>query len=173
MDSPVPEHHPQFQLHIEPPPSPPSPLFHALPSLPNFRDIGGWPIASPSPSSPSQPKHVRTNIIFRSSAPTSITPTDISALYALNIRTIYDLRSAPQIAASGGVKEIEGIRRVWIPVFVGEEATEEKIRERYGNYGGEGVKVSVPNRLLSHFNVEVWKEGCNELDDVLTCLRES
>jgi hypothetical protein len=114
------------------PPIPPtSPPFHPLPSIPNFRTIGGWPI---SPTT-----HVRP-LICRGSDTTRLTPTDIHALLALNIRTDFDLRSASQVAKLGYRDLSEwGITRVWCPVF-GEEG-EGDVERRYGLYASEDVAV--------------------------------
>jgi hypothetical protein len=121
-------------MHTTPPslPSPPiSPPFHSISSLPNFRTIGGWPI---SPTT-----HVRP-LIYRGSDTTHLTPTDIHALLALNIRTDFDLRSASQVAKLGYRDLSEwGIRRVWCPVF-GEEGKGD-VERRYGLYASEDVAV--------------------------------
>ncbi|KAF1950607.1 putative tyrosine-protein phosphatase [Byssothecium circinans] len=119
-------------------PSPPAyPPFQPIPGLSNFRDVGGWPI-TPSRTSPS-PQHVRRNLIFRGGDTTRITPEGEAKLRQLGVKKDYDLRSKQQIEKTGGVKEMEGIERVWTPVFGEEEYTEEKARERYELYAGEGT----------------------------------
>jgi hypothetical protein len=128
--------------HPSPPPtSLPSPLFHAIPSLPNFRDIGGYPILPPFPS---PPQYVRTSLIYRGSDTTHITPADIQRLASLNITTDFDLRSASQISALG-YKDLGawGIQRIWSPVFVAknEEGEKGKVLERYAMYASEDVNV--------------------------------
>jgi hypothetical protein len=109
----------------------PTPPFHPLPSLPNFRTIGGWPI---SPTT-----HVRP-LIYRGSDTTHLTATDIHALLALNIRADFDLRSASQVAKLGYRDLSEwGIERIWCPVF-GEERDGD-VERRYGLYASEDVAV--------------------------------
>jgi hypothetical protein len=109
----------------------PTPPFHPLPSLPNFRTIGGWPI---SPTT-----HVRP-LIYRGSDTTHLTPADIHALLALNIRADFDLRSASQVAKLGYRDLREwGIERIWCPAFV--EEMEGDVERRYGLYTSEDVAV--------------------------------
>ncbi|OAL02214.1 hypothetical protein IQ06DRAFT_132578 [Phaeosphaeriaceae sp. SRC1lsM3a] len=118
----------------------PTPPFHSLSSLPNFRDIGGWPIISST-----TPKHVRTDLIFRGPDITHISPEDIASLQTLNISTDYDLRSAGQITKLGCRDLSEyGIRRVWCPVYSDEDgkSEEEAVRRRYEQYASDDVSVS-------------------------------
>ncbi|KAH9905331.1 protein-tyrosine phosphatase-like protein [Xylariomycetidae sp. FL2044] len=88
----------------------PSPPFHSIPGLPNFRDIGGYPISSSSSSTstittttttttPSPPKKavVRRGLVFRSSEPSRVSDAGVARLRALGIRTVYDLRSQVEI----------------------------------------------------------------------------
>lgn len=121
-----------------PPSHPDSPPFHIVPGLSNFRDIGGWPIAT-SPGAP--PRHVRKGILFRGSDTNRITPKGAEKLRQLGIKTDFDLRSKQQIEKTGGYKEISGIQRRWTPVFAEEEYTEEAARQRYELYAGEGTTV--------------------------------
>jgi hypothetical protein len=118
----------------------PSPPFHILQSLPNFRDIGGWPIFSNHDS----PKHLRTNLIYRGPDTTRISPEDIAAIQNLGIATDYDIRSAGQVAKLGfrDLSEYD-IRRVWCPVFSDEDmkAEEEGVKRRYEQYASEDVSV--------------------------------
>ncbi|KAF2634121.1 hypothetical protein P280DRAFT_334589 [Massarina eburnea CBS 473.64] len=113
------------------------PPFHRIPGLSNFRDIGGWPITLSSPSS--TPSHVRKGLIYRGSDTTRITPDGEACLRELGIKRDYDLRSRQQIEKTGGYKDIDGIERVWTPVFGEEGYTEEKARERYKMYAGDGT----------------------------------
>jgi hypothetical protein len=132
------------------PAAPSSHPFHTIPGVPNFRDIGGWPITSPSASS--HPQHVKTGIIFRGSDPLRITPIGISCLQNLNIKTIFDLRSKQQVEKLG-IRELSeyGIARKWTPVFNDEEYGEEKVKERYEMYASEGteVRVSIPSLTMN------------------------
>tara|TARA_R110002003_G_scaffold200_1_gene15634 strand:+ start:2379 stop:2816 length:438 start_codon:yes stop_codon:yes gene_type:complete len=102
----------------------------------NFRDIGGWSIASPTS------KHVRQNLIFRGSDTIRITPAGVAKLQELNVQTDFDLRSRQQIEKLG-VRDLGewGIQRVWSPVFGDEEYTEAKARERYELYASENPAV--------------------------------
>ena len=122
------------------PAAPTFPPFHPIPGVSNFRDIGGWPITSPSTA----PKHVRKGLIFRGGDTTRITPTGISKLQDLNVKTDCDLRSKQQIEKAGRFKDLGewGITRIWSPVFGEEEYTEEKARARYEYYASEDTAVS-------------------------------
>jgi hypothetical protein len=121
----------------------PSPPFHPIPSLPNFRDIGGSPIVSPNTSS-SLAHHVRTSLIYRGSDTTHIPPAAIHRLLALNITTDFDLRSASQIAVLG-YQDLSawGIQRVWSPVFGDGESEKGKTLARYAMYASEDVNVCI------------------------------
>lgn len=59
-----------------------------LATLPNLRDIGGWPTADG--------RVVRHGMVFRSTALHSLSDDDGAALRALGITTIYDLRTAKE-----------------------------------------------------------------------------
>ncbi|TVY55265.1 Tyrosine-protein phosphatase, partial [Lachnellula suecica] len=130
----------------QPPSSPPElqPPFISISGLSNFRDIGGWPIP---PSSA-----VRSGILYRGPDLTSITSTGIAQLHALGIKVIFDLRSTPQITRAGGAREIEGITRVWCPVFGAEEYSQEKAGRRYVQYASEGTEgiVQAFLEILTH-----------------------
>ncbi|KAF2201178.1 hypothetical protein GQ43DRAFT_440818 [Delitschia confertaspora ATCC 74209] len=124
-------------LHPSPFPSHP---FIPVPSLSNFRDIGGWPIYSPSNPSICT-GHVRPGIIYRGSDTNRIQPSGIHILRdTLNIKTDFDLRSTQQIEATGGYKDLDGIRRIWAPIFKEEEYTEEAARRRYQMYAEDGTE---------------------------------
>lgn len=120
------------------PSSPDSPPFHVIPGLPNFRDIGGWPIANPT-GNPSC--YVRKGLLFRGSDTNRITSEGEERLRQLGITTDFDLRSKQQIEKTGGYKDIAGIERKWTPVFADEQYTEEAARKRYELYAGEGTEV--------------------------------
>ena len=124
---------------LEPPLSPPTfPPFCFIPGLSNFRDVGGWPIVAPL----GPLRHVRKGILYCGSDTNRITPEGAEALRKLGIKVDFDLRSKQQIDKTGGYKEIEGITRMWAPVFAEEEYTEEAARARYELYAGEGTDVS-------------------------------
>jgi hypothetical protein len=111
---------------------PTSPPFHIIPSLSNFRTIGGWPISSTI--------FVRYNIIYRGSDTTHITPSGIRALTDLNICTDFDIRSTSQVAKLGYRDLSEwGITRIWCPVF--REEKQGDVERRYELYASEDVEV--------------------------------
>ncbi|CAI2200420.1 15980_t:CDS:2, partial [Funneliformis geosporum] len=70
---------------------------------------------------------------------TSITNHGIATLRKLNIQKIFDLRSNPEVNKMG-IKYIEGIIRVHVPVFKEEDYSPEKLFERWNLYlnGVEG-----------------------------------
>ncbi|KAI0130577.1 tyrosine phosphatase [Xylariales sp. AK1849] len=115
----------------------PSPPFISIEGLPNFRDIGGYPISS-SPN-----KLIRRNLVFRSSEPSKVTEAGILKLQSLEITDVYDLRSRQELekdARSGAgrqPKEWEGARRVFAPVFLDLDYSPEAIALRFVNYAGE------------------------------------
>ena len=132
-----------------PPPNPeglPAPLIF-LPTLTNLRDIGGYPLPSP----PHQPNaHVRKGLLYRSASPHSCSDEDLAILHdTLGIRTVFDLRSTPEVVRSGGSDALDqkldaaGMRRVWAPVFADEDYSPEKIALRFQYYGSEGSEVRV------------------------------
>ncbi|KAF2704742.1 putative tyrosine-protein phosphatase, partial [Pleomassaria siparia CBS 279.74] len=142
--------------------------FHLAPGLSNFRDIGGWPIASPS--SPSEiVAHVRPGIVYRGSDTNRIQPTGISKLQELNIKTDFDLRSKQQIENAGGFKDMGewGIERRWAAVFSDESYTEDAARKRYELYAGEGTEG-----IVEAF-VDILIEGAPMIRDVLGHLRKT
>ncbi|KAH8660878.1 protein-tyrosine phosphatase-like protein [Tricladium varicosporioides] len=110
-----------------------NPPFIPIPGLSNFRDIGGYPV-TPSLS-------VRKGILYRGPDLAPITSAGEQKLKELGIEVIFDLRSVPQIERAGGVKEVEGIKRVWCPVFEEGEYTAEKAGLRYSQYASEGTEV--------------------------------
>ncbi|KAI1865169.1 hypothetical protein JX265_008216 [Neoarthrinium moseri] len=121
-------------------PNLPSPPFVYVQGLPNFRDIGGYPVAS-------QPgKIVRHGVVFRSSEPSKVTDDGVAQLQALSIADVYDLRSRQEIerdAAQGHgrqAKEWAGARRIFAPVFLDEDYSPEAIALRFKNYADESSK---------------------------------
>jgi hypothetical protein len=96
----------------------PSPPFVTMQGIANFRDLGGYAIAS------DPKKSVRMNYIFRCAEPTSATEQDITKINTeLKVTHIYDLRSNPEIEklqVSGGKGKVvnwPGVERVYCPVF--------------------------------------------------------
>ncbi|KAF4548864.1 Hypothetical protein D9617_25g061940 [Elsinoe fawcettii] len=149
-------------------PSLPSPPFIHCPGLANLRDIGGYPIHSPSfPTI----KSVRRGVLYRSADPSRITPEGLSLLSDLGITTVFDLRSMPEIqrvgAEWGGVgvdaspfysaeesveaRDEKKIERIWTPVFPEQDYSPEKVGLRYKAYtkGAEGFRDAYKDILSS------------------------
>lgn len=126
------------------PPHPDFFPFHIAPGLSNFRDVGGWPVASPNDESTTV-GHVRRGILYRGSDTNRIQPAGIEKLVELGIKTDFDLRSKQQIEKAGGFRNLAdegwGIERKWTPVFPEEGYTEEEARRRYELYAGDGTEV--------------------------------
>lgn len=121
----------------------PSPPFIAIEGLPNFRDIGGYPIAS-APG-----KTVRRGIVFRSSEPSKVTDQGVAKLQELKITDVYDLRSRQEMekeAREGQgrqAKEWEGAKRIFAPVFVDGDYSPEALALRFKNYADDSSEVRV------------------------------
>lgn len=125
--------------------------FHVIDGLVNFRDLGGFRIAAGSD------EFVRPNLIFRSAAPSQLTPEAVSRLQALGIRHVYDLRSRAEIdrvtrmGEAGKVTELDGAQRVFVPVFLDQDYTPEAIALWYKRFSSEGPEVSCdPGARLRH-----------------------
>ncbi|KAK7745178.1 hypothetical protein SLS62_009891 [Diatrype stigma] len=120
------------------PPAPatlPNPPFVIILGLPNFRDLGGYPIAL-------QPgKVVRRNLIFRSAEPSRTTDEGIEALKKLGITHVFDLRSEQEFergvkhGLNRPIKEWEGAVRIFAPVFRHEDYSPEAVALRFQHYG--------------------------------------
>ncbi|KAK2064885.1 tyrosine phosphatase [Colletotrichum caudatum] len=117
----------------------PSPPFHAIPGLPNFRDAGGYPIDA-------QPGYIlRPGIIFRSAEPSRLTDDGVTRLQDLGITHVYDLRSTielkrlAQAGTSCDVREWPGAQRVFVPVFLDQDYGPEAIALRYRNYSSDST----------------------------------
>ena len=63
-----------------------------LSSLPNLRDLGGWPTADGG--------RVRRGVLYRSTELGHLSDADLSAVQALGLRTVVDLRTAAERDAS-------------------------------------------------------------------------
>ena len=118
----------------------PSPPFLDIPGLPNFRDLGGYPIAL-------QPgKAVRRGVVFRSGEPSQTTDEGIAKLRELGIAHVYDLRSNKELerdkknGKDRGIKEWEGAKRIYAPVFRDEDYSPEVTAQRLEGYK-DGAEV--------------------------------
>ncbi|RYO80786.1 hypothetical protein DL766_002668 [Monosporascus sp. MC13-8B] len=127
----------------------PNPPFIEIPGLPNFRDLGGYPIAS-------QPrKVVRRGVVFRSAEPSRTTDEGVSRLQRLGITHVYDLRSEQEFERGNKyglnrpVKEWEGARRVFAPVFRHEDYSPEAVALRFQNYGS-GPESRPYHQIITH-----------------------
>ena len=135
----------------------PSPPFVRIAGIPNFRDLGGWPVSKSSNYS------IRKEIIYRCGAPSKIKQDGITTLQRLGVTHIYDLRSAPEIkkaqdAGRGGVVEWEGCERVFAPVFSNKDYSPESLAVRYKDYATSGTEVNDLASLLprNHTDIEIY-----------------
>lgn len=120
----------------------PSPPFIAITGIPNFRDLGGYPVAG------SKTHSLRRGVVYRCGEPTSVKEDGIHTISELGITHIYDLRSNNEIernvaAGRGGVKEWEGCERIFVPVFPDQDYSPEQLAVRFNDYAG-GTEVSEP-----------------------------
>ncbi|KAF2673010.1 hypothetical protein BT63DRAFT_143598 [Microthyrium microscopicum] len=131
------------------------PPFITVPSLGNLRDVGGLQSSTPSPSATAQ--SIRSKILYRAADPSNVPLEGLSKLHnELRIRTIFDLRSAPEISNAGGVSDWEGriaqfnsahggpsnaVTRYWTPVFRAEDYGPESVALRFRDYGHSDVTV--------------------------------
>lgn len=124
----------------------PSPPFVTLEGIPNFRDIGGWPIAGQAT------KSVRRNRIFRCGEPTKATATDISKVKSLGVSCVFDLRSNPEIksrlgsdvagAGGQGAADWPGVERRFVPVFPDQSYDPVSLAASHKDYMSEDAQVS-------------------------------
>lgn len=101
-------------------------------------------------SPPEVQRHVRKGLLYRGSDTINIKLEGEARLRELGVKTDFDLRSKQQIEKAGGYREMEGIERIWAPVFAEEQYTEEAARQRYELYAGEGTEVSMLRREVNH-----------------------
>lgn len=123
------------------------PPFITVEGIPNFRDLGGHGLATPTTHS------VRQGIVYRCGEPQNVTENGITTMQELGITHIYDLRSADELkknaaAGRGRVVEWEGCQRVFAPVFLEQDYSPEIIAEqlatRFRDYASKGTEVSFP-----------------------------
>jgi protein tyrosine/serine phosphatase len=106
----------------------PSPPFVNVDGVKNFRDLGGYAIRGRNNVT------VRRGVIYRSAHPSRITPDGISTLNGLGVKTIFDLRSVPEIERhreAAPVADIAGTTRVHAPVYKKEDYSPETHANRY------------------------------------------
>ncbi|KAK4062748.1 uncharacterized protein Triagg1_9746 [Trichoderma aggressivum f. europaeum] len=124
--------------------------FISIPGVPNFRDIGGTPIAS-HPG-----KEVRRNIVFRSARLDNLTPRGKAKLEMLAISHTYDLRSTQELSSARSYDRSKLIwsgttTRVSAPVFVPEEYAPGTVVARFAKHGAscEGFAEAFSDILFS------------------------
>ncbi|KAH6674919.1 tyrosine/serine phosphatase-like protein [Halenospora varia] len=113
--------------------------FVEVAGIPNFRDLGGYPITSPTNHS------IKREVIYRCAEPSRVTKDGIETMQRLGITHIYDLRSDQEIkryeaAGRGGIVEWEGCERVFVPVFKNQDGSPEGLAVRYRNYATGGTE---------------------------------
>lgn len=125
------------------------PPFISLPDIHNLRSIGLLPLPNyraGDSETPSSGHVLKPGILFRSADPYN---TDPHELKKLGIKTIFDLRSLPEVkkglgwaaTSEGEVADHEDITRVWNPVFEAEDYSPERLAERFAMYMDESIEV--------------------------------
>lgn len=120
----------------------------------NFRDLGNWVIQNPrypQKTGPTERTLVRPGLIYRCANTNDITENGVKALQQLNIRKVFDLRSAVECQVNGTPEGLAnaGIERVYNPVFEQQDASPQGLVQSMGN-------------LLSH-----WDSFVHAYDDML------
>lgn len=108
-----------------------------IPGVPNFRDIGGYPIAS------EKTKQVRRNVVYRSALPRDIldggSKRAQNKLQTLNINQVFDLRSETEFldvrAYDWRQWLCSEMHRVSAPVFQPEEYNSDLLADQYMESG--------------------------------------
>lgn len=118
----------------------PSPPFISIPGIQNFRDTGGYPLAS------DPRKVVRRGVLYRAAEPSQVTPEGITRMSSsgLGIKYVYDLRSVREFEKEGNVRPPttwEGSERIFAPVFLDEDYSPEAVAMRFRSYAS-GPEVS-------------------------------
>jgi hypothetical protein len=116
--------------------------------IPNFREVGGYPIKNESG------KSLRKGLLFRCAEPTKGTAEDIEKIKSLGINRIYDLRSLPEIekhqvanngtGSPGKPYEWDGVERIYAPIFPDESWDPVSMAVRHKEYQKEGPEVCNP-----------------------------
>jgi protein tyrosine/serine phosphatase len=107
--------------------------------VPNFRDLGGYPCHPPSSHfAPNKSYITRPLTLFRSAQLNGITARGTNTLTKhLKIRRLYDLRSERETTnPAKGITppEIDGVERVFVPVFQDQDYSPEGLARKYKNY---------------------------------------
>ena len=115
-----------------------SPPFVAIDGIFNSRDIGGYR------SCIGHKLCVRRGHVYRCANPSRVTPEGIQQLRRLGIKKIFDLRSNKEIehtADFGVTSEIAGIKRVNVPMYVGDEYPSHQSPQALENYASANRHV--------------------------------
>jgi protein tyrosine/serine phosphatase len=117
----------------------PSPPFIHVEGVPNFRDLGGYPCHPPPSHFPPNKSYItRPSTLFRSAQLTGITVNGTVTLSkVLKVRRLYDLRSEREVTnRTKDIKpaEINGVARVFVPVFRDQDYSPEGLARKYKNY---------------------------------------
>ncbi|KAI0476452.1 protein-tyrosine phosphatase-like protein [Xylariaceae sp. FL0804] len=119
----------------------PAPPFITVPGVFNFRDVGGYPVATESASSSSSTSIVRRGILFRSAELSGLTSDGAAVLKKLGVARSFDLRSVDEAAQQPpptGPWAESGVERVAAPVFLQQDYGPEALALRYRMYAAEG-----------------------------------
>jgi hypothetical protein len=113
--------------------------------IPNFRQVGGYPIGG-HPN-----KSFRRGLLFRCAEPTKATSEDLKTIRSLGVTRIYDLRSKPEITkyqvssvgsgTAGAPYSWEGVKRIYAPVFPEESWDPVSMAVRHKEYQREDAEV--------------------------------
>lgn len=128
-----------------------------IPGVPNFRDIGGYPIAS------DKNKQVRRNVVFRSALPRHILDDGSerakNKLQMLGINQVFDLRSENEfleVRAYDWRKWLwSEMHRVSAPVFRPEEYNADLLADQYMESGCGPEVCPILNSLSM-----IWQWKC-------------
>lgn len=116
----------------------PSPPFHHVDGLANFRDIGGYPLAS------DPHRVVARGLVFRSAEPSRLTDAGVEALRRFGITRVYDLRSRTEVEQQPP-RRWDGAEHVSAPVFFEVEAGPAALAlrlKRHADHASRGAEVS-------------------------------
>lgn len=108
-----------------------------LPNIHNLRDAGGFPVFEDT----KVVGFVCRGTLYRSADPYGAKAADLKSL---NIGTIFDLRSKPEIDKAQEEKrpvEVKGITRTWCPIFEEQDYNPERLAARFKQYGTGGAEV--------------------------------